>query len=94
MPSTTPINPLEEILGDLDLQEVTEQWSKHGVNAIPQEHLEKIKMSYLQLEYLNQNATKKQWGDSSQTGIQTNLDLDQYKPKGLGRKRGRKSTKQ
>lgn len=58
-PSTTPTNPLEEILGDLDLQEVNEQWSKLGVDAIPQEHLEKIKMAYLQLEYLNQNAAKK-----------------------------------
>jgi len=64
------------------------------VNAIPQEHLEKIEMAYLQLEYLNQNAAKKQWGDSSQTSIQTNPDLDQYKPKGPGRKQGRKSRNQ
>ena len=64
------------------------------MNAIPQEHLEKIEMANLQLEYLNQNAAKNQWGESSQTGIQANLDIDQYKPKGPGRKRGRKSTKQ
>ena len=51
-------------------------------------------MAYLQLEYLYQNATKKKWGNNSQTGIQANLDLDHYKPKGLGRKRGQKSTKQ
>lgn len=93
-PSTAPTNPLQEILGDLDLQEVNEQWSKQGVNSIPQEHLEKIEMAYLQLEYLNQNAAKKQWGESSHTGIQANLDLDQYKPKGPGRKWGRKSIKQ
>ena len=91
--STTSNNPLEEILGDLDLQKVNEQWSKLGVDAIPQEHLEKIEMAYLQLEYINQNAAKRQWGNSNQTGIQANLDLDQYKPQGPGRKRGRKSTR-
>ena len=53
-PSTTPSNiPLEEILGDLDLQKVNKQWSKLGVDAIPQDHLEKIDMAYLQLEYIN-----------------------------------------
>jgi len=91
--STTSNNPLEEILGDLDLQKVNEKWSKLGVDAIPQEHLEKIEMAYLQLEYINQNAAKRQWGNSSQTGIQANLDLDQYKLQGPGRKRGRKSTR-
>jgi len=94
-PSTTPSkNPLEEILGDLDLQKVNEKWSKLGVDAIPQDHLENIEMAYLQLEYLNQNAAKRQWGNSSQTGIQANMDMDQYKPQGPGRKRGRKSTRQ
>ena len=92
--TTTSNNPLEEILGNLDLQRVNEQWSKLGVDAIPQEHLEKIEMTYLQLEYINQNAAKRQWGNSSQTGIQANMDLDQYKPRGPGRKRGRKSTRQ
>ena len=59
-PSTTLSNtPLEEILGDLDLQRVNEQWSKLGVDAIPQEHLEKIEMAYLQLEYINQNVAKR-----------------------------------
>ena len=91
--STTSNNPLEEILGDLDLQKVNEQWSKLGVDAIPQEHLEKIEMAYLQLEYINQNAAKRKWGNSNQTGIQANLDLDQYKLQGPGRKRGRKSTR-
>lgn len=93
-PSTTPSsNPLEEILGNLDLQKVNEQWSKLGIDAIPQDHLEKIEMAYLQLEYINQNGTKRQWGNSSQTGIQANMDMDQYKPQGPGRKRGRKSTR-
>lgn len=65
-PSTTPSrNPLEEILGDLGLQKVNEQWSKLGVDAIPQDHLEKIEMAYLQLEYINQNAAKRQWGNNS-----------------------------
>lgn len=93
-PSITPsINPLEAILGDLDLQKVNEQWSKLGVDAIPQAHLEKIEMAYLQLECINQNAAKRQWGKSSQTGIQANMDLDQYKPQGPSRKRGCKSTR-
>ena len=88
-PSTTNSNnPLEEILGDLDLQKFNEQWSKLGVDAIPQEHLDKIEMAYLQLEYINQNVAKRQWGNSIQTSIQANLDLDQYKPQGPGRKRG------
>jgi len=94
-PSSTPSkNPLEEILGDLDLQKLNEKWSKLGVDAIPQDHLEKIETTYLQLEYLNQNAAKRKWGNSSQTEIQANMDLDQYKPQGPGRKRGRKSTRQ
>jgi len=47
-PSTTPSrDPLEEILGDLDLQKVNEKRSKLGVDAIPQDHLRKIEMAYL-----------------------------------------------
>lgn len=51
-------------------------------------------MAYLQLEYINQNVAKRKSGNSSQTGIQDNMDLDQYKPQRLGRKRGCKSTRQ
>lgn len=83
---------IEEVMGDMDLNKIAKVWEKRGIEAIPEEYLQKIEEAYLYQEELKQAIAKRQYEDLNKIDIKSNVPANQYKPNGVGRMRGRKST--